>query len=382
MIKAEDFISPVLAKGYNFWTGVPCSFIKPLINSAIQTPDLTYIGAASEGEAVAIAMGAYLAGEKTVVLCQNSGLGNMVNPLTSLNYTFRTPTLLIVTHRGALGDKDEPQHTLMGAITEDILNTLRIPWKVLPSKKEDIADLIEEADHYMSTEKLPYALIMKKGTVAPCSLNEKKSWKHIPRAVPEGKFVKEMGQRMLRFDAIKVVKNLLLKDELLVATTGKAGRELFSLGHHSNQIYIVGGMGCASAIGLGLGICQNKRKVVVLDGDGAVLMKMGSLATIGHYHPENLIHIVLDNEAHESTGGQATVSGSIDFAQIASACAYQDIFRCDTETSLKEAVKLSLNRKGPVMIHVKVAVGSNPHLGRPDLTPAQVKEQFMGFIAR
>ena len=382
MIQAEEFIKPALAKGYSFWTGVPCSFLTPFINYVIQSSELTYVGSSSEGEAVGIAIGAHLAGQKTVVICQNSGLGNMVNPLTSLNYPFRIPTFLIVTHRGASGLEDEPQHALMGLITADILTTLRIPWKVFRGQAEDIEGVIDEADEYMTTKGLPYALIMEKGTVAPYPLNEKMTYRPFLGVEPKGEFVVADDKRMPRRDAIKIIKSLLVNGELMVATTGKVGRELFALGHSPNQIYVVGGMGCASAIGLGLGLCQKERKVVVLDGDGAALMKMGVFASIGHYHPENLFHIILDNEAHESTGGQSTVSGSIDFAQVASACTYNAIFRCDTEAALKEMVKIALDIEGPAMMHVKVAVGSDPNLGRPTLTPVQVKEQLMRHIGQ
>ena len=381
MIQAEDFIKPALAKGYSFWTGVPCSFLKPFINYVIQSPELTYIGACSEGEAVGVAMGAHLAGRKTAVICQNSGLGNMVNPLTSLNYPFRVPTLLIITHRGAPGLQDEPQHVLMGQITQELLDVMRIPWKVLPDQAEEVSNVIEEADRYMSSEKLPFALIMKKGTIAPYPLDKTADTQPGLRVEPEGSFTVDSDKRMLRLDALKTLKRLLGNDVLTVATTGKVGRELFALGHCSSQMYMVGSMGCASAIGLGLGLTQNRRKVVVLDGDGAVLMKMGVISTIGHYQPKNLIHIILDNEAYESTGGQATVSGSVDFAQIASACSYKAIYRCDTQAALEKAVKLALEIKGAVMIHVKVAVGSDPNLGRPTLTPVQIKEQFMRFVA-
>ncbi len=300
--------------------------MKPFINYVIQSPELTYIGACSEGEAVGVAMGAHLAGRKTAVICQNSGLGNMVNPLTSLNYPFRVPTLLIITHRGAPGLQDEPQHVLMGQITQELLDVMRIPWKVLPDQAEEVSNVIEEADRYMSSEKLPFALIMKKGTIAPYPLDKTADTQPGLRVEPEGSFTVDSDKRMLRLDALKTLKRLLGNDVLTVATTGKVGRELFALGHCSSQMYMVGSMGCASAIGLGLGLTQNRRKVVVLDGDGAVLMKMGVISTIGHYQPKNLIHIILDNEAYESTGGQATVSGSVDFAQIASACSYKAIY--------------------------------------------------------
>ncbi|CAN5145682.1 hypothetical protein BH23CHL9_BH23CHL9_08370 [soil metagenome] len=132
MISADAFVQPALERGYSFWAGVPCSFLTPFINYVIGSPDLEYVGAASEGEALGIAAGAHLAGRKTVVICQNSGLGNAVNPLTSLNHTFRIPTLFITTHRGEPGLGDEPQHELMGQITGNLLPTMQIQWEIFP----------------------------------------------------------------------------------------------------------------------------------------------------------------------------------------------------------------------------------------------------------
>lgn len=328
-----------------------------------------------------MAMGAHLAGRKSVVICQNSGLGNMVNPLCSLNYPFKIPALLIVTHRGAPGLKDEPQHELMGVITEELLSTLRVPFGKFPDDPADIPRALDEASHYMDEHGLPYAFIMKKGSVGPYPL-EKKAEETPPLTnKPQGEFSAPIDKHMTRLDAVRTVKGQLDVDNLIVATTGKIGRELFSCGHSANQIYIVGGMGCASAIGLGISLCLKKRTVVVLDGDGAALMKMGTLATIGHYHPKNLIHIILDNEAHESTGGHPTVSRSTDFAQVAAACSYKRAFRSDTGTTLKAALNEALNAEGPAMVHVKVSMGSDDSLGRPTLSPVQVKTQFMGHIA-
>jgi phosphonopyruvate decarboxylase len=381
MIEVQDFTKPVLAKGYDFWAGVPCSFLKPLINYAAQCPDLNYISASSEGEAVGVAIGAYLAGRKTIVLCQNSGLGNMVNPLTSLNHTFRIPSMIIVTHRGAPGLKDEPQHALMGSITAELLDTMQIPWEFFPDRVEDVEAIIDKADRHIKRESSPYALIMKKGALSPYPHSENRMCKPPVSAEIQGGFESSPNNRMSRYKAIQLVRKLLDNEGLIVATTGEIGRELFELGHRANQFYILGGMGCASAIGLGLSLCQKKRKVIVLDGDGAALMRMGTMATIGYYHPDNLIHTILDNESYESTGGQATVSTCIDFALIAAACSYNAVFRCDTEYSLKEVVKSAINVKGPVCIHVKVATEANVSLGRPTLPPVEIKEQFMRYIA-
>jgi len=294
MIEATDFVNHALKLGYTFWTGVPCSYLKPLINCVIQHPDLEYIMATSEGEAVGIAAGAYLGGRKTAVICQTSGLGNAVNPLTSLNFPFRIPTLLIVTHRGAPGVKDEPQHELMGRITGELLDTLRIPWAPFPDTPDKIGEALESAEASMASSGLPYALLMAKGSVAKYPLGHT-AQPLAPRTVePVGQFVRSPEHRPARSEAIRIIRESLSGEEAIVATTGKIGRELFALGHRPNQIYIVGSMGCAS--GIGFGLYQAVRKpVVVLDGDGAALMKLGTFATIGHYQPEGFVHVILDN---------------------------------------------------------------------------------------
>ncbi len=374
MIEAKDFIEPALRRGFGFWTGVPCSFLTPFINYVISDPRLRYVGAASEGEAVAVAFGAHLAGRKTVVICQNSGLGNTVNPLTSLNFPFKAPTLLITTHRGAPGLKDEPQHELMGQVMTELLDAMRIPWRVFPEKASDVEAVLAEADAYMTEKGLPFALIMKKGAVAPFALKAP-----APRAARSaavsGAF--SGGPRPPRLEAIKLVKGLLRPDDLVVATTGKIGRELHDLGHRPGQLYVVGGMGCASAIGLGVALERPERRVVVLDADGAALMKLGAFGTIGHYAPANLTHVVLDNEAHDSTGAQATCSSTVDFAAVASACSYAALWRADSAEALRAAVSAALAARGPSLVHAKVALGADAALGRPTVTPVQVKEQFI-----
>lgn len=381
MIEAGHFIELAVNRGYTFWTGVPCSLLTPLINYVIQSPDLDYVGATSEGEGVGLAAGAYLTGRKTVVMCQNSGLGNTVNPLTSLNYPFRIPTLLIVTHRGAPGLKDEPQHELMGQITGDLLSTMGIPWEPFPDRPDLIEGVLARADEAMLSTGLPFALIMAKGSAADYPLRSQ-----CPKSVPEkstpaGSFVLSPNGRMARMDAIRTIRDSLSGDEAIVATTGHIGRELFALGHRENNIYIVGSMGCASGVGLGIHESGKTRRVVVLDGDGAALMKMGTLATIGYYRPKGLLHIILDNEAHESTGGQATVSTTADFAMVAAGCGYRHIWRVDRLEILAKVVQEARSTEGPSLVHVKVAVGSDPWLPRPDLTPVQVKEQFMRWLS-
>jgi len=382
VIQAEQFVQPALERGYSFWSGVPCSFLTPFINYVIQSPDLDYVGAASEGEALGIAAGAYLAGRKTVVICQNSGLGNAVNPLTSLNYTFRIPTLFITTHRGAEGVADEPQHELMGQITGDLLTTMRIPWEPFPTAPDAVASALDRAEAAMADSGRPFAFVMEKGSVDAYPLRDRQHRSMPEPVTPNGTFVRAADERMPRIDAIRIVRDVVGKNAALLGTTGKIGRELYTLGHRPNQLYVVGSMGCASGVALGVHLgSEGRRRVVVLDGDGAALMKMGTLATIGASGPRNLLHVIIDNEAHESTGGQATVSGGIDFATIAAGCGYRNIWRVDTPEALEAAMAAAVAADGPSMIHVKVAISAVADLGRPALAPAEVKDQFMAWLA-
>ena len=187
---------------------------------------------------------------------------------------------------------------------------------------------------------------------------------------------------MPRLDAIRAVRDAA-DDAALIATTGMIGRELFTLGHRPNQLYVVGSMGCAA--GLGLGVHQGderKHRVVVIDGDGAALMKLGTMATIGHYGPARFVHVVVDNEAHDSTGGQATVSPTTDFGAVAAACGYRHVRRVDDAAAVEAAVRDLSALDGPNLVHVKVQPGSAPNLGRPTLRPDQVKDQFMDWLSR
>ena len=382
MITAEQFVGPALERGYSFWAGVPCSFLTPFINYVIGSPDLDYVGAASEGEALGIAAGAHLAGRRTVVICQNSGLGNAVNPLTSLNYTFRIPTLFITTHRGEPGLKDEPQHELMGQITGDLLSTMRIPWEVFPDRPDAVEAALQRAEASMADSGRPYAFVMKKGTVESHALESVPRRVPPPPSLPSGTFERAPESRMSRIEAIEVVRGTVGREAALIGTTGKIGRELYSIGDEENQLYVVGSMGCASGIGLGVHLGGGgRRPVVVLDGDGAALMKMGTLATIGYYAPKRFLHVIIDNEAHESTGGQSTVSSGVDFAMIAAGCGYRSTWRVDSPEALAEVIGEAMGLDGPNLVHVKVAVGSAADLGRPGLPPTEVKDRFMAWLA-
>jgi len=382
MIHAHEFVNVAEGLGFSFWTGVPCSYLTPFINYVLQSPTLTYIGASSEGEAVGIAAGGYLAGRKTVVICQNSGLGNAINPLTSLNYPFRIPTLMIVTHRGAPGYPDEPQHQLMGQITTDLLTTMGIPWAQFPTNSNAIAQSLSRANEVMSKSSMPLVFIMEANSVSSYPLGISQIEQYNSCSVPKGRFLHPTNLRLSRVDAINIVRGIAGHDSAIIASTGKIGRELYALGHRENQLYVVGSMGCASGVGLGIHEASNRCRVVVLDGDGAVLMKMGALGTIGNRQPARFIHVVLDNEVHESTGGQATSSRTMDFATIAYGCGYRHSWRVDSADAIASALESARCERGPHMIHIKIASGSNSDLARPNVTPEQVKQSFVRWLSR
>jgi phosphonopyruvate decarboxylase len=376
MIEAADFIDAARDRGFAFYTGVPCSFLTPLINGVIGAKGLDYVGAASEGEAVAIASGAWLTGRQTVVMCQNSGLGNMVNPLTSLNAPFRIPTLLIVTWRGEPGLKDEPQHDVMGEITDDLLDVIRIGHAGFPGTQGEIAPALARAAAHMAERDLPFAFVMRKGSVRDTPLDQP------PASVkPPGRRSDHVagGARPSRIAVLERMLGGVPDSSAIVATTGKTGRELFTLADRAQHLYQVGSMGCASGMGLGVAL-NSKRKVVVVDGDGAALMKLGTLATIGAYAPGNLVHLLLDNGVHDSTGGQATVSPHVDFAAIALACGYRQAASCDDLAGFDAALREALAAEGPSFVHMRIAPGSLEKLGRPTIPPHEVARRFRTFV--
>ncbi len=377
MIQAKEFLDAARRHSLSFFTGVPCSFLTPLINGVISDANTRYVGATSEGEAVAIAAGAWLSGRGTAVMCQNSGLGNTVNPLTSLNWPFRIPTLLIVTWRGQPGLKDEPQHELMGEITGQVLDVMRIPHKPFPQNTADLGPALEEAAQTMERDRLPYAFIMAKGSVADSTLDE-------PPLPPRGPCIGEAflsgNMQPRRIDALERLLAELPAEAAVIATTGFCGRELFTLDDRPQHIYQVGSMGGASAMGLGVAL-NVVRPVVVVDGDGAALMKMGNMATIGAHQPGNLLHIVVDNGAYESTGGQATVSPGVDFPAVAKACGYRYTAVADSVTGFAQALQRALAMPGPRLIHLKVVPGTINKLGRPTVSPQEIAQRFRGFLA-
>jgi phosphonopyruvate decarboxylase len=378
MIAAQEFLDAAGRSGFDFYTGVPCSFLTPLINGVLSDRTLRYVGATSEGEAVAIAAGAWLAGRTTVVLCQNSGLGNAVNPLTSLNAPFRIPTLFVTTWRGEPGLKDEPQHELMGVITHDLLSLIGAPPAAFPNMPDQLNPAFAAATRAMAQTGLPVAWVLRKGDVEDSGLDQPAL-----NPAPPGRRdrFEQGGARPTRAAALRAWLDTVDQEAAVIATTGKCGRELFTFADREQHLYQVGAMGGASGMALGLAL-NTARPVVVLDGDGAALMKLGTFATIGAYRPANLTHILLDNGVHDSTGGQATVSASVDFAAIALACGYRYAASCDSLQGFGSALRAAAAVDGPRLIHLKIARGSMDKLGRPTVSPAAVAQRFKAFVAR
>jgi phosphonopyruvate decarboxylase len=380
MIEAASFVEAARKHGFTRYTGVPCSFLTPFINYVINDPTLSYISSANEGDALATAAGCAIGGQRAVVMMQNSGLGNAVSPLTSLTWVFRIPVLLIVTHRGAPDIHDEPQHELMGRITTQMLDTIQTPWEYFPDRESEIDAVLGRAITYMQRERRPYALVMKKGTVAPHALrrdpvpakNNQTTIRqdHFNAAVP----LPSRGEALER-----VMRHCPEADSVIIASTGFTGRELYAAADRRNHFYMVGSMGCASSLGLGLALARPDRRIVILDGDGAALMRLGNLATIGTYGGGNLYHVLLDNCVHDSTGAQATVSPNVDFAAIAAACGY-GIAIAGNRLEVIEDLFSGSGSAGPRFAHLRIAPGTIANLPRPAVTPVQALDRLMQHL--
>ncbi len=373
MIKCGDFYDILSEKGINFFTGVPdsllkyfCSYVTDNVSSE------NHIIAANEGNAIALASGHHLAtGKIGLVYMQNSGQGNAVNPLVSLadSEVYSIPMLLLIGWRGGPGTKDEPQHIKQGKITHMLLNTLKIPYSILPDSIEESKLYIENAFYHMETKKSPYALIIKKGLFESYELQNKK----------------ENNYEISREDAIKIVTDQLNEDDIVVATTGKISRELFEYrkskchGHHKDFLS-VGSMGHASQISLAVALSKPNRQIYCFDGDGALIMHMGSLAIIGSKNPKNFRHIVFNNEAHDSVGGQPTAAEHIDILKIAQGCNYKTVLQVKTRSELIQQLQILKNCECPALLEIKIKKGAREDLGRPTKTPIENKDAFMEFL--
>lgn len=381
MIEAAQFVEAARARGFDSYAGVPCSYLTPFINYVLQDPQLHYVSAANEGDAVALVAGATLGGRRGIAMMQNSGLGNAVSPLTSLTWTFRLPQLLIVTWRGQPGVADEPQHALMGPITPAMLDTMEIPWELFPTEAEAIGPALDRAIAYMDETGRPYALVMQKGSVASYPLQAgERPVRPAAAAVRTLRSGVAADAWPTRQDALaRVIARTPVESTVVLASTGFCGRELYALDDRANQLYMVGSMGCVTTLALGLALARPDLHVVAVDGDGAALMRMGAFATLGAYGPANLTHVLLDNGAHESTGGQATVSPHVSFAGVAAACGYAAAFEGDTVDVIDAALD-ARDVNGVRFACLSIRTGVPDGLPRPTVTPVDVKTRLMRHI--
>lgn len=375
MINTTAFGDELKRLGFDFYSGVPCSFLKALINYAINECD--YIMAANEGDAVAIASGARLGGKKSVVLMQNSGLTNATSPLTSLNYTFKLPVLGFVSLRGEPGVKDEPQHELMGQITEKMLALMKVEWAYLSDDQSVASAQLAEADAHISAGRT-FFFVVKKGTFEDIKLRKQELHNRVNSVLKRSNEVPKLA---IRTEALRCISGHADNRTVLLATTGKTGRELFEVEDKSNNLYMVGSMGCIGSLGLGLALARPDKKVIAIDGDGSALMRLGSFATNAYYQPGNLLHILLDNNAHDSTGGQATVSHIVDFAGMASSVSYPVSVKVNTLKELGEVITEWKDNNLMTFVHVQIAQGSPAELGRPTVKPYEVKERLEKFLS-
>lgn len=359
--------------GVDHFFGVPDSQLKSLCDYLIHTYGISsgHIIAANEGNCAALAAGYHLAtGKIPVVYMQNSGLGNIVNPVASLlnDKVYAIPCIFIVGWRGEPGVKDEPQHIFQGAVTLKLLEDMDIASMVIgtDTTEEELQKQIQIFAELLRAGK-SVAFVVRKGALA---YDEKVSYKN--------------KNTLTREEAIRHITDISGED-LIVSTTGKASRELFEIREakkqsHKYDFLTVGSMGHSSSIALGIALQKPGKKVWCIDGDGAAIMHLGAMAVIGSRTPHNMIHVVINNEAHESVGGMPTVASSVNFVQIAQGCGYPQTFSVKSPAALDEALKKAKSSDQLSFIEVKASIGSRADLGRPTTTARENKENFMNYI--
>ena len=373
MIRPSYFYDLLIKNGTDFFAGVPDSLLKNFCAYVTDNaPAEKHIISANEGSATGLACGYHMAtGKIPLIYMQNSGEGNMVNPLMSLADpdVYSIPMLIIIGWRGEPGVHDEPQHVKQGKVTCALLDTMKVPYEILSENEEDLPAQFEKAYKYIRENNAQFAFVIRKGT-----FDEYKLQNNIP---VEGKMTRE--------EAIE--KIMLSADEktVFVSTTGMASRELYELRDKHNQghekdFLTVGGMGHASQIALAIAMQKKDRQIYCIDGDGATIMQMGGLATIGTRAPSNLVHFVLNNGAHDSVGGQPTVGRQIDLCAIASGCGYENVLKVETQEELEAALNDNETKNKLTFVEVLVTKGARKDLGRPKSTPVQNKEAMMAFL--
>ena len=375
MINPKFFIEKLGSNGIDFFAGVPDSLLKNICAYIADHKDEQHnIITANEGGAIALAAGYHLAtGKIGVVYMQNSGEGNIINPLASLTdkEVYNIPVLLLIGWRGKPGVHDEPQHVKQGKVTTGLLNVMGVNYDVLSQDEEKAAKQIEKAIAVMKATNEVYALVIEKGTFEDYKLQN----------------VEENYLQMTREEAIQTVAASLGEKDVIVSTTGMISRELFETRTawkqgHERDFLTVGSMGHASQIALGIAMEKADRKVWCFDGDGASIMHMGNMAIVASKHPKNYVHVVFNNGAHDSVGGQPTVGLKIDLPSVAKSVGYKETYSVDNMGKLKSILPSIAKAEGPVFLQVCVKKGNRNDLGRPTTTPIQNKEALMKFLEK
>lgn len=373
MIDPADFLRQLHLHGTEFFTGVPDSLLKSLCAYITDTVDSQrHIIAANEGNAIALASGYHLASSTIpFVYMQNSGQGNAINPLLSLadEEVYKIPMLLCVGWRGEPTVKDEPQHVKQGKVTASLFEAMGIPCQVLSSDRFEMIDQIQEAYASIKKRSAPYALIIRKNTFSAYTRNSE--------ANAFGSFTRE--------EALRALIDGLRDDAIVVSTTGMASRELYELREarsegHERDFLTVGSMGHASQIALGIALKETQRNVVCIDGDGSALMHLGGMAIIGSLGLDNYLHVIINNGAHDSVGGQPTVGKTVDFLAVAKGLGYKTVKRVESLHEISSFV--SESHEGPVCVEIRVKKGNRSDLGRPKTTPVENKEAFMHYVSK
>ena len=373
MFSPERIFDTLKDQGISFFTGVPDSLLKDFCAYVTDhVEERAHVIAANEGNAIALAAGWFMAsGEPALVYMQNSGLGNAINPLVSLAdpEVYSIPMLIMIGWRGEPEKPDEPQHSKQGRILTELLDVLELPWFVLDGDSEEPELVIVQACQVLRERMMPVVLVVRTGSFSHYSLQKESTTQCcIPRE-----------------EAMKIIVDLLEPGDLVVSTTGKLSRELYEYREargegHGNDFLTVGSMGHASSIAMGIAARRPDRRVICFDGDGATIMHMGALAVIGQSGLDNLIHIVFNNGAHDSVGGQPTVGLDIDIPQIAKACGYREARSVTEPDDIKESMNQLRFTNGPALLEVRIKKGSRKDLGRPRRSPLENRNAFMANL--
>lgn len=374
-MKAENFISFLTEElGVDYFAGVPDSLLKPFLTEIVNTYGVSgkHMVAANEGNALALAAGYHLStGRIPCVYMQNSGQGNILNPFASLvaPEVYKIPCVFVVGWRGEPGVKDEPQHIFQGQITTELMELLKIETMVI--SKEDSIEILQEKSESLKKileDGKSMAFVVKKGALESTSKVTYGNTFHLGRE----KVIEEI---------VKVAE-----ENPIICTTGKASRELFEIRErrgesHKYDFLTVGSMGHASSIALEVALNKKETRVWCIDGDGAVLMHMGAMAVIGANQPDNFVHILINNEAHETVGGMPTVASKVDLLKIAEGCGYANVYQVSELEQLRNVLQTVKDTKKLSFIEIKTSLGARADLGRPTTTAEENKLGFMEYLS-